>query len=67
MEFKILALVFNFILICWPKTKLILPPNVPTQTTKLEHLFTKYLQTHLSSISIDKLNICIKKHTFTLL
>ena len=22
MEFKILALVFNFVLICWPKTKL---------------------------------------------
>ena len=39
MEFKILALVFNFVLICWPKTKLI--SHTQTHTHTQTHIHTE--------------------------
>ena len=43
MEFKILALVFNFVLICWPKTKLILQINVKNVCNSMKFILRRYL------------------------
>ena len=53
MEFKILALVFNFVLICWPKTKLIQLPR-----------FLKYIGTStLSRCYDDEMKLNLLKNT----